>query len=81
MTVLACKCMTWGNDRLRSLIDIHHHNCPKRDVEASAIALIGDLIKGMESWAQDEDGIHPDAWNAYQRAKSALMQPIVFEVA
>ena len=26
------------------------------------------LIKGIECWAADEDGVHPDAWDAYCQA-------------
>ena len=38
--------------------------------------IIQGLTDAMELWAADEDGIHPDAWEAYQKAKAALMQPV-----
>ena len=31
--------------------------------------IITALIKGIESWASDEDGIHPDCREAYKKAK------------
>jgi hypothetical protein len=27
----------------------------------------------MEAWAEDEDGIHPAAWEVYCRAKAAAL--------
>jgi hypothetical protein len=38
--------------------------------------LIVGLVRGMESWAADEDGIHPDAWEWYERAKVAIGEPV-----
>ncbi|MCB1771607.1 MAG: hypothetical protein KDJ31_18210, partial [Candidatus Competibacteraceae bacterium] len=34
--------------------------------------LIYDLVRGIESWAADEDGVHDECWKAYERAKQAL---------
>jgi hypothetical protein len=31
-----------------------------------------NLLLGMEKWGRDEDGIHPDAWDAYKEAREAL---------
>lgn len=34
--------------------------------------LISNLVKSIELWAADEDGVHPDAWDAYVNAKQYL---------
>jgi hypothetical protein len=38
------------------------------------MAIIEELIKGIESWAADEDGVHDDCYEAYRRAKCAMGQ-------
>jgi hypothetical protein len=40
----------------------------KKETEELKTAL-SNLVKACEKWAKDEDGIHPDAWIAYKRAK------------
>ena len=30
------------------------------------------LVNAMEEWGRDEDGIHPDAWDAYEDARTFL---------
>lgn len=42
-------------------------------------ALLDSLIKGIESWAEDEDGVHPDCWQAYLAACSATGRIIWIE--
>lgn len=32
------------------------------------------LIVGVERWASDEDGVHPECWNAYKEAKAQIGQ-------
>lgn len=34
--------------------------------------LMVNLLLGVEKWAQDEDGIHPDVWEAYKEGREAL---------
>jgi hypothetical protein len=34
--------------------------------------LLKQLTVGIESWAKDEDGVHPDVWNAYVKAKTII---------
>ncbi len=41
-----------------------------------ALRLIGDLVKGMEAWARDEDGVHADAWGAYVTARTVIGRPL-----
>ena len=43
--------------------------CAKYDPKGDAIEIITSLVRGIESWASDEDGVHDDCWEAYQRAK------------
>ena len=62
-----CECKTWCRDGRPPLTE-HHRNCPKRNLEAESVALASALIKGIENWAANEDGVHPDAWDAYCRA-------------
>lgn len=53
----------------------HHEACPQRgSIVKAAQTIIAALVKGMENWAADEDGIHPDAWEAYKRGKVAIGQ-------
>ena len=49
----------------------HHESCPHSPKALDkALELIADLARGMEYWAGDEDGIHPQAWEAYRKAKA-----------
>lgn len=68
----ACECSQWADVRGESrILTGHHENCPRRpDPLGKALDLIANLAHGMECWAADEDGIHPDAWEAYRRAKA-----------
>lgn len=71
-----CECQNWCDVRpdIR-MITGHHGACPKRgSIVKGAQAIIAALVKGMENWAADEDGIHPDAWEAYKRGKAAIGQ-------
>ena len=71
-----CECMHWASARLDiQVLTGHHENCPKGgNLEESYKRLVAALVKGMENWAADEDGIHPDAWEAYKRGKCVIGQ-------
>lgn len=43
--------------------------------EAELTAMIEDLVWGMHLWACDEDGIHPDAYRAFQEAIRVAVIP------
>ena len=62
-----CACKTWCRDS-SLLMTEHHRNCIYYAPEMDARKVIEALIKGIECWAQDEDGIHPECWKAYQGA-------------
>ena len=72
-----CECKDWAsNDILYVNMFGHHPGCltsPSNvGVFLSMLEIVKSLTTGMESWSHDEDGIHPDAWKAYKRAKMIL---------
>lgn len=57
----------------------HSHGYPVGHVVASKLEtttdperLIRDLLKGIQGWSADEDGVHPECWDAYKRAKAYI---------
>jgi hypothetical protein len=74
-----CKCNDLTSRDIRfALLTGHTETCPHVDpamVFRSAVEIIDRLVTGMQAWAQDEDGIHPEAWAAYQKASAILMRP------
>ncbi len=46
----------------------HHPNCRQYNPHGDAAKVIKALLKGMRDWAADEDGVHPDACDAYDQA-------------
>lgn len=67
-----CECINWCSRDINLIaLTGHHEGCTKGpDRLNAALLLIQDLCLGMERWAADEDGIHPDAWDIYTRAKA-----------
>jgi len=67
-----CECRDWCDADLRHrLLTGHHQTCAhSSSLRDSLYALVRELARGMEHWAHDEDGIHPDAWEAYRKAKA-----------
>lgn len=65
-----CECRDWP--RLQGMLTEHHENCPKCDIRGDALKQITNLVRGVEAWAADEDGVHPDCWQAYRRAKLSI---------
>jgi len=65
-------CENWCAEDVRLVILTGHHpRCPQcPDPVKAALKLIAELALGMEKWAAEEDGIYPDAWEAYRRAKA-----------
>ena len=58
---MACECATWGD--CRPLWVKHHKECPEYDQIRDATELITRLVRAMEAWSCQEDGIHPEAWD------------------
>ena len=56
------------------LLLTHHADCWQFGIELRV--LVEGLVDGMEAWAADEDGIHPDALEAYEMAKLSLGEPM-----
>ena len=74
---IECECETWARDFTReNLWYTHHPKCPNHDPEAELKELLSKLVEGIEQWARDEDGVHPDCWTAYCRACALLGHPI-----
>ena len=73
--VMPCECATWGRDNFGAILHLEHHpNCEHYRPEPEVRELLQRLIDGIESWASDEDGVHPDCWDAYVKACGACGQ-------
>ena len=72
---IECECDTWarGNSAM-VFIGQHHPNCDRYNPEQNIRDLLMRLLDGIEAWANDEDGIHSDCWEAYVDACSAVGQ-------
>lgn len=68
-----CDCSQWAREG-QALVTTHHPHCHRYDLAGDAVNLIRDLIKGIERWAGDEDGVHRECWEAYKIAKIAVWQ-------
>lgn len=79
MADLDCKCRNWCS--VESVAWNHHPSCPSFNPGKDARAIVEALVNGIENWAHDEDGVHPDCWEAYKNARSFLMNPIEKEDA
>ncbi len=60
-------CKNWCRDGSTPITE-HHKRCPNYNPESDSIILVSELIRGIEAWASDEDGVHPKAWDAYLHA-------------
>lgn len=63
-----CGCSVLGRASAERYLFEHHPECEHYDDIEEAITMIERLVDGMTRWSQDEDGIHPDAWDAYEEA-------------
>ena len=71
----SCECLSWERVDAKFLT-VHHRNCEHYDPEGDAAKIIRALLKGIECWCRDEDGVHPDCWEAYKRAKMSIGEPL-----
>ena len=63
-----CKCLLWA--RLGGPVVANHHPaCEHYDLAGDARKIVLALLAGIEDWASDEDGVHPDCWRPYQNAR------------
>jgi hypothetical protein len=67
-----CACENWCViDHTHRLLTGHHEGCPHSPKALDkALELIAALARGMELWGAEEDGIYPEAWEAYRKAKA-----------
>lgn len=64
---LFCYCQNYARDGKPPLTN-HHPRCPHYNCEKESLALIEDLIKGIENDAADTDGVSDNLWEPYKRA-------------
>lgn len=71
-----CECASWCDMHPDvRLLTGHHENCPKCGNPFDAAKdLIRELVRAMESWGCEEDGIFPGAWEAYKRGKAVIWE-------
>jgi hypothetical protein len=69
-----CECKEWARDHI-VLMTEHHPNCPKYNVEAEAKAHIEALLRGIIIWANDEDGVHYQCFDAFRSAAYFIGKP------
>ena len=72
---MTCRCREWARTNSK-IVTEHHPNCSLYNPEGDAKKIIEDLLKGVEAWASDEDGIHDGCWKAYEQAKKFVYQPL-----
>lgn len=65
------ECCNYGRATGRLLTE-HHPKCSQYNLELEALKIITALVRGMEYWASDEDGVHYKAWDAYEKAKMMI---------
>jgi len=75
---MSCKCVDWESlDIGMMTLTGHHENCEHRGNDKETLrTLVVDLVRGMEQWSSDEDGIHPQAWQAYIKGKALMVEPV-----
>lgn len=67
-----CHCANLGHEGYKRFITTHHSACRYYDPEGDAAEIIRALLKGIRNWAADEDGVHLDACDAYDRAAMSV---------
>lgn len=70
-----CECFDWATELV---VSGHHHRCERFDFIPFCAAIVA-LLRGMEQWAADEDGIHPDAWDAYAKGCELTCRRVKYE--
>ena len=69
-----CKCAEWCRIE-NNLLTEHHPNCEHYHPEKECREMIVDLLDGIMAWASDEDGIHPECFEAFKKAAYFVQQP------
>jgi len=70
----SCGCSNWVNtDLQQTILTGHHPNCPESPTLLGATnELLTKLVRGIEYWASQEDGIPDEVWDAYAQAKAII---------
>jgi len=71
-----CECHTLTRAYSSDIYTNHHQNCEHYDLNGDVVRIITNLIDGINSWAKDEDGIHPECWEAYKSARAFINIPV-----
>ena len=69
-----CGCTLWASHDLgRMILTGHHENCHESpSVMDSTRELLTKLVRGIEYWASQEDGVPDEIWDAYAQAKAII---------
>ena len=69
-----CECRYWTRRRI-TLLTEHHPGCKYYNPEREAWTIINGLLNGITAWASDEDGVHPECWEAFEQAAYFIGRP------
>ena len=73
----SCDCIRFARVCMHDM-DYHHPACKEFRASVSAKRshkIIRNLLKAMDAWASDEDGVHPEACDAYNAAAQFILMP------
>jgi hypothetical protein len=73
-----CECLRMTSMDVRAeILTRHHENCPKNPGALAAVqALLTELVRGIERWGREEDGIPGDLWGPYAQAKTLIGESV-----
>lgn len=69
-----CNCMNRACDGSFPLLLTHFPDCI--NFGESLWEMLNGLVRGIEAWAANEDGVPDEAWEWYEKAKLALGEPV-----
>ena len=69
-----CECQGWCGWRDSFVLTGHHERCPNRNKSETegAKELIFNLVRGIEYWAAETDGVPEKLWEDYKKAKTVI---------
>lgn len=76
-----CECRTWAGEAMTAMMlgNGHHPNCQHYKPHVGAVALLAKLVDGIKWWADQEDGVPEELWDAYAEAtfvaKGKILDP------
>ena len=72
--MMDCECKHWARGSIFPLTE-HHPSCPKYNLKKDATEIIEDLLAGIVTCANDEDGVHDACWEAFKHAAYFIGKP------